>query len=168
MKKAQDTLCRYNKSLQPFANKLRKEMTKAEACLWKYVLRAGQMKGYSFRRQRPVLKYIADFMCKEIQLVIEVDGITHDTKQAQDRRKTEELEQAGFLVLRFTDEEVLTNIGGLQVKLNRLSGRSNEVLFFRGVCRTEPPRHFAAPPPAGEKRSSLLKKGRGLSPSWRG
>ncbi len=119
MKKAQDTLCRYNKSLQPFANKLRKEMTKAEACLWKYVLRAGQMKGYSFRRQRPVLKYIADFMCKEIQLVIEVDGITHDTKQAQDRRKTEELERAGFLVLRFTDEEVLTNIGGVASKIEQ-------------------------------------------------
>ncbi len=127
MKKAQDTLCRYNKSLQPFANKLRKEMTKAEACLWKYVLRAGQMKGYSFRRQRPVLKYIADFMCKEIQLVIEVDGITHDTKQAQDRRKTEELERAGFLVLRFTDEEVLTNIGGIASKIERIIGEIERI-----------------------------------------
>ncbi|MBP7766488.1 MAG: DUF559 domain-containing protein [Syntrophaceae bacterium] len=122
MKKDQDTLCRYNKSLQPFANKLRKEMTKAEACLWKYVLRAGQMKGYSFRRQRTVLKYIADFMCKELHLVIEVDGITHDAKQAQDRRKTEELERAGFLVLRFTDEEVLTNIGGITSKIERTIG----------------------------------------------
>ena len=41
----------YNKNLQPNANRLRKEMTKAEACLWKYVLRAGKMKGYPFRRQ---------------------------------------------------------------------------------------------------------------------
>ena len=55
----------YNKILQPFANKLRKEMTKAEACLWKYALRASQMKGYQFRRQRPVLRYIADFLCIE-------------------------------------------------------------------------------------------------------
>ena len=53
----------YNKNLQPHANRLRKEMTKAEACLWKYVLRAGEMKGFQFRRQRPVLNYIADFMC---------------------------------------------------------------------------------------------------------
>jgi len=66
----------YNKKLQPFANKLRKEMTKTEACLWKYALRASQMKGYQFRRQRPVLRYIADFLCKELKLVIEVDGIT--------------------------------------------------------------------------------------------
>jgi very-short-patch-repair endonuclease len=42
----------YNKNLQPYANRLRKEMTNAEACLWKYVLRARKMKGFQFRRQR--------------------------------------------------------------------------------------------------------------------
>ncbi|MFH1612641.1 MAG: DUF559 domain-containing protein, partial [bacterium] len=47
----------YQKKLQPFANTLRKNMTKAEACLWKFVLRSGNMKGFSFCRQRPVLKY---------------------------------------------------------------------------------------------------------------
>ena len=60
----------YNKNLQPFANSLRKNMTKAEACLWKYVLGSRQMKGYQFRRQRPVLNYIADFMCKELLLAV--------------------------------------------------------------------------------------------------
>ena len=50
----------YNKHLQPHANKLRKQMAKAEACLWKYVLRATQLKGFQARRQRPVLNYIAD------------------------------------------------------------------------------------------------------------
>ena len=73
----------YNKHLQPNANALRKNMTKAEACLWKYVLRARGMKGYQFRRQRPVLYYIADFMCKELMLVIEVDGITHQFEETQ-------------------------------------------------------------------------------------
>ena len=71
----------YNKNLQPFANKLRKEMTKAEACLWKYVLKAKQLKGFKFRRQRSVLNYIADFMCIELMLIIEVDGITHDWEE---------------------------------------------------------------------------------------
>src|SRR4030095_16293836 len=70
----------YNKTLQPYANKLRKEMTKAEACLWKYVLRAGMM-SYKFRRQRPVLNYIADFMCIKLKLIIEVDGITHQWEE---------------------------------------------------------------------------------------
>ena len=43
-----DNLFSYNKNLQPLANELRKEMTKAEACLWKYVLRSGQMNSYKF------------------------------------------------------------------------------------------------------------------------
>ena len=45
----------YNKKLQSYANELRHNMTKAEACLWKYVLKAGELHGYKFRRQRPVL-----------------------------------------------------------------------------------------------------------------
>ncbi|MFC0773122.1 endonuclease domain-containing protein [Terrimonas alba] len=102
----------YNKNLQPYANRLRKEMTKAEACLWKYVLRAGQLKGFPFRRQRPVLNYIADFMCKELKLIIEVDGITHHWEDAikKDEIRQKALESAGFTVLRFSDEEVLNNV----------------------------------------------------------
>lgn len=102
----------YNKNLQPYANRLRKEMTKAEACLWKYVLRASKMKGYPFRRQRPVLQYIADFMCKELMLIVEVDGSIHDLEEVRknDEQRQKALEEAGFTVLRFTNEEVLTNI----------------------------------------------------------
>lgn len=105
----------YNKKLQPLANKLRKEMTKAEACLWKYALRAGKIKEYQFKRQRPVLQYIADFMCKELKLVIEVDGATHlyEEVSKKDKQKTQDLEQAGFKVIRFTDEEVLKNMNGV-------------------------------------------------------
>jgi very-short-patch-repair endonuclease len=102
----------YNKDLQPYANRLRKEMTKAEACLWKYVLRAGKMKGCKFRRQRPVLNYIADFMCTELLLIVEVDGITHQWEEIikKDEIRQKALEAVGFTVLRFTDEEVLNNI----------------------------------------------------------
>src|SRR5690606_7532862 len=105
----------YNKSLRPFANRLRKSMTKAEACLWKYVLKARQMKGYQFRRQRPVLNYIADFMCIELKLILEVDGITHSYEEVsrRDSLKQSELESAGFKILRFQDEEVLRNINGV-------------------------------------------------------
>ncbi len=105
----------YNKKLQPLANKLRKGMTKAEACLWKYALRAGKMKGYQFRRQRAVLQYIADFMCKELKLVIEVDGSTHlyEEVSEKDKQKMHGLEQAGFKVIRFTDEDVLKNMNGV-------------------------------------------------------
>jgi very-short-patch-repair endonuclease len=106
----------YNKNLQPYANRLRKEMTKAEACLWKYVLRASKLKGYPFRRQRPVLNYIADFMCKELMLIIEVDGNIHEVPEVmiKDKIRQQALEETGFTVLRFTNEEVLTNIVWVQ------------------------------------------------------
>lgn len=91
-------------------------MTKAEACLWKYVLKAKQLKGYQFRRQRPVLKYIADFMCMDLMLVIEVDGITHwDEKVIEkDEKKQKDLEDFGFTVLRFDDDEVLHDIENVE------------------------------------------------------
>ena len=135
MEADKNNLCSYNKRLQPFANKLRKEMTKGEACLWKYVLRARQMKGYQFRRQRPVLDFIADFMCKELRLVIEVDGITHDNKLERDNRRDDKLRQAGFYVFRFTDEEVLTNREGVMRAIERI------------IEEIEPP---PAPPPEGD------------------
>ena len=110
--KSKDNNYHYNKKLRPLASGLRKNMTKAEACLWKYVLRARTLKGYPFRRQRPVLNYIADFLCKDLSLIIEVDGITHTWEGAErrDAIRQQALEKAGFTVLRFTDEEVLESI----------------------------------------------------------
>jgi very-short-patch-repair endonuclease len=91
-------------------------MTKAEACLWKYVLRASQLNGYAFRRQRPVLHYIADFMCMELMLIIEADGISHQWEGAaeKDAVRQKHLEEAGFTVLRFDDREILNNIGSVR------------------------------------------------------
>ena len=70
------------------------------------------MKSFQFRRQRTVLNYIADFMCKELMLIIEVDGITHHSEEAikKDETRQKALESAGFTVLRFSDEEVLNHI----------------------------------------------------------
>ncbi len=119
MKANKANLHMYNTNLQPFANALRKRMTKAEACLWKFALRASEMKGYPFRRQRPVLNYIADFMCKDLMLIIEVDGITHHDEEVQvkDKRRQTDLENAGFTVLRFTDNQVLKNMAGVIAEL---------------------------------------------------
>jgi very-short-patch-repair endonuclease len=106
----------YNKNLQPYANQLRNEGTKAEACLWKYVLRAKQLKGFQFRRQRPVLNYIADFMCKELLLIIEADGSIHQLEETirKDAIRQKELEAIGFTVLRFTNEEILNHISSVR------------------------------------------------------
>lgn len=102
----------YNKNLQAFANSLRKTMTKSEACLWKFALRAGKLSNWQFRRQRPVLNFIADFMCKDLLLVIELDGYTHSFEETieKDKIKQDALEKVGFKVLRFQDEEVLNDM----------------------------------------------------------
>jgi len=102
----------YNPNLRQKANHLRSNMTKAECCLWKYVLRAKTLKGYGFRRQRPILNFIADFICFELKLIIEVDGVTHHDEKVirKDRIKDKVLQENGFTILRFTDAEILGNI----------------------------------------------------------
>lgn len=72
----------YNPKHKFLARKLRSKMTKAEACLWKYGLRASKQ-GVPFRRQRPIDQYIADFVCLPLKLIIEVDGINvFETKKS--------------------------------------------------------------------------------------
>ncbi|MBK7344170.1 MAG: DUF559 domain-containing protein [Saprospiraceae bacterium] len=112
MKASPQNFFHYNSRLRNFAHSNRGHMTKGEACLWKYVLRGRMMKGYQFRRQRPVLNYIADFMCKELLLIIEVDGFTHQFEEVLDKDLVREqaLQKAGFRILRFSDQEVLTEL----------------------------------------------------------
>ena len=107
-----NNLWHYNTNLRDLASQNRKSLTKTEACLWKLALCKRQMKGYQFRRQRPVLSYIADFMCKELMLIIEVDGFTHQWAEVaeKDIKRQQDLEKVGFTVLHFSDDEVLEQI----------------------------------------------------------
>ena len=108
----------YNKRLQSFAHENRYEMTKAEACLWKFVL-SGKKLGYTFNRQRPVLNFIADFMCKELKLIIEVDGYSHfiDDVIIKDEKKQNKLENLGYTVIRFQDSEILNQIDRVRIAI---------------------------------------------------
>lgn len=113
MKKANNSnLWHYNHNLQNLANQNRKKMTKAEASIWKYVLSKKQLNGYQFRRQRPVLNYITDFMCKELMLIIEIDGLTHQWEEIikNDLVRENDLKNIGFTIIRFNDGDVLNNI----------------------------------------------------------
>ena len=87
-------------------------MTKAEACLWKYALSKRQMLNYQFRRQRPISNYIVDFVCLPLMLVIEVDGYSHQIyeNELNDIERQKHIEDLGFMVLRFKDEDVLNRI----------------------------------------------------------
>jgi very-short-patch-repair endonuclease len=93
------------------AKALRSNMTEAERRLW-YFLRAHRFKGTKFKRQATIGKYIVDFACFEKHLVIEVDGSQHADSEA-DRLRTRWLEDQGFRVLRFWNNEVLKNTSGV-------------------------------------------------------
>ena len=110
----------YNKNLKSFANQNRKQMTKAEACIWKYALKSSMRQGFKFRRQRPIENYIVDFISLELDLIIEVDGGTHNIERINDKDKIRqaELETLGYTIVRFTDDEVLKNMNGVIFKID--------------------------------------------------
>jgi very-short-patch-repair endonuclease len=101
----------YNPVLKELARKLRQNMTFSEVKLWNEI-KNSQMMGYDFDRQRPIGNYIVDFFCKDLQLAIEVDGITHfDEKVMQkDEIRQDEVELLGVSFLRFDAMRVINNI----------------------------------------------------------
>lgn len=88
------------------ARELRRRLTDAERTLWR-CLRFRQLGGFKFRRQSPIGPFIADFVCIERRLVIEVDGGQHADQVERDERRTEYLRTRGYHVLRFWDHDVL-------------------------------------------------------------
>lgn len=103
----------YNNRLRNFARDLRNKSTKAEIRLWCELLCKSKM-GVRFLRQRPVDRYIADFMCKELRLIIEVDGYTHEFKQDKDKERDEKLYKLGFKTLRFPNAHVMKDIESVE------------------------------------------------------
>ena len=103
--------------LKQFAEENRKHETMAEMVLWHY-LRGGQC-GVNFRRQHIIGPFIADFVCLPKRLVIELDGGYHQlpTQQTNDAYRTAWLENQGFKVIRFTNEEVIADT---ETTLNRI------------------------------------------------
>ena len=91
------------------AREMHKNPTEAESVLWPFL--SGDKMGAHFRRQHPVFGYIPDFICISHRLIIEVDGGYHfeGEQPEKDEERTLQLNQAGYVVLRFTNEEVLCN-----------------------------------------------------------
>jgi very-short-patch-repair endonuclease len=96
------------------ARALRKNMTHAEQLLWQ-CLRGKQLDSFRFRKQHPIERYVLDFYCPSARLAIEVDGSQHYTSEgrAKDAARTAWLAERGIRVLRFTNQEVLTNLEGV-------------------------------------------------------
>ena len=102
---------------------MRKAMTDAELKLWNE-LRAHRLMGLGFRRQFPIKGYIVDFACPSRKLIVEVDGTQHadDPVAGSDAIRSRALEQDGWIVLRFWNDDVLRDIDGVCAHIVIASG----------------------------------------------
>ena len=98
--------------LTKVARLLRKSSTDTERLLWQH-LRAGRFYGHKFKRQQPLGNYVVDFVCFEARLIIELDGGQHADQADADKIRGQWLNGQGFRVLRFWNNEVLTNLEGV-------------------------------------------------------
>lgn len=110
---------RFSSALTERAKELRQESTKAEQHAWR-LLRNRRMLGLKFRREVPIEDYIVDFYCDELSLVIELDGDVHEkqSKRARDEKRDKRLEELGYMVVRLTNAQIISNSNAL-VKIIR-------------------------------------------------
>ena len=103
------------------ARQLRRTLTKAERALWRR-LRARQLLGAKFRRQRPLGSFVVDFVAADESLVVEIDGGQHalDEIRARDDERTRAIEARGYRVLRFWNGDVLGNPDGVLEVIGRV------------------------------------------------
>jgi very-short-patch-repair endonuclease len=96
------------------AKHLRRAMTRAEILLWRY-LKANHLDALSFRRQAPMGRYVVDFVCHAVRVIVELDGETHDfeSRQRHDATRDAWLASRGYVVLRFANEQVLSSLEGV-------------------------------------------------------
>ncbi|MAU98040.1 MAG: hypothetical protein CMP81_19550 [Fulvimarina sp.] len=102
-----------------FAKAMRVDPTPAERRFWQGV-RAGRLAGLKLRRQVPMLGFIADFVCYEARLIVEIDGWQHEqtaTGRLTDERRDAAFAEADFLTLRFSNETVLADLDAVLAKV---------------------------------------------------
>ncbi|TDT96913.1 very-short-patch-repair endonuclease [Azorhizobium sp. AG788] len=153
------------------AKTLRREMTDAERTLWQH-LRAHRLEGAPFRRQAPMGRYVADFVCHPARLIVELDGGQHGGPEDQARDNW--FAAPGYAVVRYWNNDVLGNLGGV---LEDLSARVIERVKVESVLPPSPtlprkggggddlplptPKRLRAPlPPAHRDPSPLEGEGR--------
>ena len=99
-----------SKTIFQYAEVLRKNMTKAEKTVWERFCK--NKLGVRIRRQHPIYKYIADYYCHELKLVIEIDGGIHLSKENReyDISRDTTLNEFGIQIMRFTNDQVINDI----------------------------------------------------------
>jgi len=105
-----------DKILLARAKSMRTDMPQPEREMWT-ALRGKRFEGVKFSRQVVVGQYIADFVARSRKLIVEIDGDTH-LDPAKDARRTQELEEAGYRVIRFSNYDVMTNLEGVLTSIS--------------------------------------------------
>lgn len=119
------------------ARRLRRNETEEEYRLWSD-LRNRHLNGYKFARQVPLGPYIADFLCREERLIVEIDGFQHAGSHS-DELRTQWLNQNGYSVLRFWNHEITRERRAvLDTILAALAGQITERC---DIARFYPPLH---------------------------
>ncbi len=103
------------------ARNLRRDQTKPEDIFWNKV-RNRNFLGLKFRRQVPIDKYIADFVCEQEKLIIELDGDQHAENEIYDEQRTQILESHGYRVIRFWNADIYKDINRVFEELTHLVG----------------------------------------------
>jgi very-short-patch-repair endonuclease len=129
--------------LRARARELRKNPTDAERVLWQR-LRYWQVNGCKFRRQQPLGPYIADFVCLQQRLIVELDGGQHVQEEDYDIERDAWLRDQGFVILRFWNNDVLKNVDGVMEMIVK-------------HLRSTP---YLSPSPQGGRRKTPIEKNR--------
>ena len=116
---------RYKPELLGRARENRREAVFPEHLLWQH-LRNRQLDGLKFRRKAPLAPYIADFVCHEAKLIVELDGRSHEDRQAYDQRRDQKLVREGYRVLRVLNDDVLRDIRAVLRTILRDCGRNSD------------------------------------------
>ena len=109
----------YDPKLTALARANRKNPTPAEKKIWFEVLRQRQLSAFKFLRQKPIDRFIVDLYCSSLRWVIEVDGDSHSEDPVYDFERTDILQGYGLTVIRYFNNEVMRNIGGVYDDLVR-------------------------------------------------
>lgn len=121
-----------NKTIQKYARKNRLNPTIAEKKIWQKILSRKQT-AYKFLCQHPIGQFIPDFYCRELKLVIEIDGDSHDVQKKHDQKRTAYFATRNLKVIRFTNRDVLYNIEGVeQIILQEIANRFESLPFSKG------------------------------------
>jgi len=118
---------RYIEPLRSIARKNRSSETQTEDIIWNKLLR-GKKLGFKFTRQKPIGKYVADFYCSQLALIIEIDGSSHDQKKNTDFHRDSYLKSCGIVTIRYLNDDVLKKIYLIEKDLlKRLQDRAKKI-----------------------------------------